>query len=48
MLEITESQWLILMAIDELGEGRGVSGIAVAKLEYLPLSLPIKQRNLKR
>lgn len=30
MLGITEPQWLILMAIDELDEGRGVSGIAVA------------------
>ncbi|MGY3033961.1 DNA-binding MarR family transcriptional regulator [Bradyrhizobium sp. USDA 4354] len=30
LLEITEPQWLILMAIDELDEGRGVSGIAVA------------------
>jgi len=30
LLELTEPQWLILMAIDELDEGRGVSGIAVA------------------
>lgn len=31
MLGISEPQWLILMAIDEIDEGRGVSGIAVAK-----------------
>ncbi|WP_342709991.1 MarR family transcriptional regulator [Bradyrhizobium sp. B124] len=30
MLGMTEPQWLILMAIDELDRGRGVSGIAVA------------------
>ncbi|MCK1599818.1 MarR family transcriptional regulator [Bradyrhizobium sp. 164] len=30
LLELTEPQWLILMAIDELDEGRGVPGIAVA------------------
>ncbi|MCK1641327.1 MarR family transcriptional regulator [Bradyrhizobium sp. 157] len=30
LLGITEPQWLILMAIDELDDGRGVSGIAVA------------------
>ncbi|MGX1350596.1 DNA-binding MarR family transcriptional regulator [Bradyrhizobium elkanii] len=31
LLGITEPQWLILMAIDEVDDGRGVSGIAVAK-----------------
>lgn len=31
LLGITEPQWLILMAVDELDDGRGVSGIAVAK-----------------
>ncbi|UPJ76881.1 MarR family transcriptional regulator [Bradyrhizobium sp. 187] len=37
LLGITEPQWLILMAIDELDEGRGVSGIAVAnKLRIHP------------
>ncbi|MGL9623240.1 MarR family winged helix-turn-helix transcriptional regulator [Bradyrhizobium sp. U531] len=37
MLGITEPQWLIVMAIDELDEGRGVSGIAVAnKLKIHP------------
>ncbi|MET4754510.1 MarR family transcriptional regulator [Bradyrhizobium sp. RT11b] len=30
LLGITEPQWLILMAIGELDEGRGASGIAVA------------------
>lgn len=37
LLGITEPQWLILMAIDELDEGSGVSGIAVAnKLRIHP------------
>ncbi|MCK1569482.1 winged helix-turn-helix transcriptional regulator [Bradyrhizobium sp. 173] len=37
LLGITEPQWLILMAIDELDEGRGVSGVAVAnKLRIHP------------
>ncbi|MCP3441179.1 MarR family winged helix-turn-helix transcriptional regulator [Bradyrhizobium sp. CCGUVB14] len=37
MLGITEPQWLILMAIDELDAGRGVSGIEVAnKLKIHP------------
>jgi DNA-binding MarR family transcriptional regulator len=37
MLGISEPQWLILMAIDELDEGRGVSGTAVAnKLRIHP------------
>jgi DNA-binding MarR family transcriptional regulator len=37
MLGITEPKWLILMAIDELDEGGGVSGIAVAnKLRIHP------------
>lgn len=31
ILGLTEPQWLILMAIDELDDGRGVSGIAVAR-----------------
>ncbi|TYL92375.1 MarR family transcriptional regulator [Bradyrhizobium rifense] len=37
LLGLTEPQWLILMAIDELDEGRGVSGIGVAgKLRIHP------------
>ncbi|EIG61376.1 MarR family winged helix-turn-helix transcriptional regulator [Bradyrhizobium sp. WSM1253] len=37
LLGITEHQWLILMAIDELDQGGGVSGIAVAnKLRVNP------------
>ncbi|UFW71421.1 MarR family winged helix-turn-helix transcriptional regulator [Bradyrhizobium sp. WU425] len=37
MLGITEAQWLILMAINELDDGSGVSGTAVAnKLGFHP------------
>lgn len=37
LMGITEPQWLILMAIDELDQGRGVPGIAVAnKLRIHP------------
>ncbi|MGR4932753.1 MarR family winged helix-turn-helix transcriptional regulator [Bradyrhizobium sp. CAR08] len=37
LLGLTEPQWLILMAIDELDEGHGVSGISVAgKLRIHP------------
>ncbi|MCK1293177.1 MarR family transcriptional regulator [Bradyrhizobium sp. 30] len=48
MLGITEPQWLILMAIDELDEGRGVSGIAVAnKLRIHPAFVTNQSKKLE-
>lgn len=48
MLGITEPQWLILMAIDELDEGRGVSGIAVAnKLRIHPAFVTNQTKKLE-
>lgn len=48
MLGITEPQWLILMAIDELDEGRGVSGIAVAnKLRIHPAFVTNQTKRLE-
>lgn len=48
MLGITEPQWLILMAIDELDEGRGVSGIAVAnKLRMHPAFVTNQTKKLE-
>lgn len=47
-LGITEPQWLILMAIDELDEGRGVSGIAVAnKLRIHPAFVTNQTKKLE-
>ncbi|VIO71663.1 MarR family winged helix-turn-helix transcriptional regulator [Bradyrhizobium ivorense] len=49
MLGITESQWLILMAIDELDEGRGVSGIGVAnKLRIHPAFVTNQTKKLEK
>lgn len=48
LLGITEPQWLILMAIDELDEGRGVSGIAVAnKLRIHPAFVTNQTKKLE-
>lgn len=48
ILGITEPQWLILMAIDELDEGRGVSGIAVAnKLRIHPAFVTNQTKKLE-
>ncbi|MGY4319267.1 MarR family winged helix-turn-helix transcriptional regulator [Bradyrhizobium sp. JR3.5] len=48
MLGVTEPQWLILMAIDELDEGRGVSGIAVAnKLRIHPAFVTNQTKKLE-
>jgi len=48
MLGITEPQWLILMAIDELDEGRGVSGVAVAnKLRIHPAFVTNQTKKLE-
>lgn len=49
MLGITEPQWLILMAIDELDEGRGVSGTAVAnKLRIHPAFVTNQTKRLEK
>lgn len=48
LLKITEPQWLILMAIDELDGGRGVSGIAVAnKLRIHPAFVTNQTKKLE-
>lgn len=48
MLGISEPQWLILMAIDELDEGRGVSGIAVSnKLRIHPAFVTNQTKKLE-
>lgn len=48
ILGITEPQWLILMAIDELDDGRGVSGIAVAnKLRIHPAFVTTQTKKLE-
>ncbi|WFU39843.1 MarR family transcriptional regulator [Bradyrhizobium sp. CB82] len=48
LLGITEPQWLILMAVDELDEGRGVSGIAVAnKLRIHPAFVTNQTKKLE-
>ncbi|WP_445219909.1 MarR family winged helix-turn-helix transcriptional regulator [Bradyrhizobium sp. Pa8] len=49
LLGITEPQWLILMAIEELDEGRGVSGIAVAnKLRIHPAFVTNQTKRLEK
>lgn len=49
LLGISEPQWLILMAIDELDEGRGVSGIAVAnKLRIHPAFVTNQTKRLEK
>lgn len=49
MLGITEPQWLILMAIDELDQGRGVSGTAVAnKLRIDPAYVTNQTKRLEK
>lgn len=49
LLGITQPQWLILMAIDELDEGRGVSGIAVAnKLRIHPAFVTNQTKKLEQ
>lgn len=48
LLGITEPQWLILMAIDELEDGRGVSGIGVAnKLRIHPAFVTNQTKKLE-
>lgn len=48
ILGLTEPQWLILMAIDELDGGRGVSGIAVAnKLRIHPAFVTNQTKKLE-
>ncbi|QQN65430.1 MarR family transcriptional regulator [Bradyrhizobium diazoefficiens] len=49
MLGITEPQWLILMAIVELDDGRGVSGTAVAtKLRIHPAFVTNQTKKLEK
>ncbi|MCK1663482.1 MarR family transcriptional regulator [Bradyrhizobium sp. 151] len=48
LLGITEPQWLILMAVDELDDGRGVSGVAVAnKLRVHPAFVTNQTKRLE-
>ncbi|MET4222652.1 DNA-binding MarR family transcriptional regulator [Bradyrhizobium sp. LB14.3] len=48
MMRITEPQWLILMAIEKIDEGRGVSGIAVAnKLRIHPAFVTNQTKKLE-
>ncbi|MGY3146437.1 DNA-binding MarR family transcriptional regulator [Bradyrhizobium sp. USDA 3397] len=48
LLGLTEPQWLILMAIDELDQGSGVSGIAVAsKLRIHPAFVTNQTKKLE-
>ncbi|UWU83226.1 MarR family transcriptional regulator [Bradyrhizobium yuanmingense] len=49
MLGITEPQWLILTAIDDLDDGRGVSGVAVAnKLRIHPAFVTNQTKKLEQ
>lgn len=49
MLGITEAQWLILMAIDELDDGNGVSGVGVAnKLRIHPAFVTNQTKKLEQ
>lgn len=49
MLGLTEPQWLILMAIEELDQGRGVPGIAVAnKLRIHPAFVTNQTKRLEK
>lgn len=48
LLGITEPQWLIIMAIDELDDSRGVSGVAVAnKLRIHPAFVTNQTKKLE-
>ncbi|WP_426411742.1 MarR family winged helix-turn-helix transcriptional regulator [Bradyrhizobium ganzhouense] len=48
MLGVTEPQWLILLAVDELDDGRGVSGIAIAnKLRIHPAFVTNQTKKLE-
>jgi len=49
LLGITEPQWLILMAITELDEGRGVAGIDIAnKLRVHPAFVTNQTKSLEK
>jgi len=49
LLGISEPQWLILMAIDELDKGDGVSGVDVsAKLRVHPAFVTTQTKSLER
>ncbi|WP_314960829.1 MarR family winged helix-turn-helix transcriptional regulator [Bradyrhizobium cosmicum] len=49
LLGITEPQWLILMAVTELDEGRGVAGIDIAnKLRVHPAFVTNQTKSLEK
>ena len=49
LLGITEPQWLILMAVTELDEGRGVAGIDIAnKLRVHPAYVTNQTKSLEK
>ncbi|MDA9390452.1 transcriptional regulator [Bradyrhizobium sp. CCBAU 45394] len=49
LLGITEPQWLILMAVSELDEGRGISGTAVAnKSRIHPAYVTTQTKHLEK
>jgi MarR family transcriptional regulator, organic hydroperoxide resistance regulator len=48
-LGVSEAQWLILMAIDDLGKGSGVSGVDVAtKLRTHATFIAMQTKNLEK
>ncbi len=48
-LAVSEAQWLILMAIDDLGKGSGVSGVDVAtKLRTHATFIAMQTKNLEK
>ena len=48
-LGVSEAQWLILMAIDDLGKGDGVSGVDVAtKLRTHATFIAMQTKNLEK
>lgn len=48
-LGVSEAQWLILMAIDDLGKGSGVSGVDVAtKLRTHATYIAMQTKNLEK
>lgn len=49
LLGVTEPQWLILMAIDELDEGKGVAGVEIAqKLRIHPAFVTNQTKSLEK
>jgi MarR family transcriptional regulator, organic hydroperoxide resistance regulator len=49
LLGISEAQWLILMAVDELDKGSGVSGVDISnKLRIHPAFVTLQTKNLEK